>query len=188
MTIVASSEKGLSGGFMFAKPSQSVTYAYVHEARETLKHAHEKIVHCLDQLSDDQVNWRPFEQQNSLANIILHLCGNLRQWGIAGVTNSPDTRHRAAEFSDRARHSKQELLAKLAETVREADEALANLDAKKLTDPRVVQAFDTSVLGASFHTVSHFVGHSQEIIYITRLQLRDKYRYKFVPSKEQGGE
>ena len=45
-----------------------------------LKQAHEKIVHCLNQLSDDQINWRPFEQQNTLANIILHLCGNLRQW------------------------------------------------------------------------------------------------------------
>ena len=52
---------------MFAKPWQSVTQAYEHEARETLKDAHATIVHCLNQLNDEQVNWRPFEEQKSLA-------------------------------------------------------------------------------------------------------------------------
>ena len=34
---------------------------------------------------------------------------------------------------------------------------------------------------------AHFVGHSHEIVYITRLQLKERYRFKFVPAtKEQG--
>jgi uncharacterized damage-inducible protein DinB len=162
--------------------------AIVNESRDTLAKAQGKIVHCLNQLSDDQLNWRPFEQQNSIANVILHLCGNLRQWIVSGVGGAADVRHRASEFSDRTRHTKQELLEKLEQTVREADQTLAAFDPAKLLEPRRVQAFDTNVLAAIFDTVSHFVGHSHEIVYITRLQLREKYKFQFVPTKEQGGE
>src|SRR5688572_1810973 len=98
----------------------SVPQAIIHESRETLRKAHEKIVHCINQLNDDQLNWRPFEQQNSIANVVLHLCGNLRQWIVSGVGGVPDMRHRASEFSDRKRYGKQDLLDRLAATVHEA--------------------------------------------------------------------
>ena len=43
------------------------------------------------------------------------------------------------------------------------------------------------MLSAIFDTVAHFVGHSHEIVYITRLLLTEKYKFKFVPqTKEQG--
>src|SRR4051812_20769821 len=103
---------------MFALPNQSLPEAYVHEARKTLRDAHATIVHCLEQLDDEQVNWRPFEQQNSAANLVLHLCGNVRQWIIAGVGGKPDTRERAREFSDRTKYSRDDLLERLAKTVR----------------------------------------------------------------------
>ena len=171
-----------------SSPSADVGRLFIEETRKKLAAAHGKIVHCIEQLSDDQLNWRPFEQHNSLANILLHLCGNLRQWIISGVGGAPDVRNRLAEFSDRARYHKDELLKKLEQTVRESDEVLSKFDTARLTEKRRVQAFDVTVMGAIFDTVSHFVGHSQEIIYITRLQLREKYQFKFVPTKEQGGE
>jgi len=167
--------------------NQQVADAVIAEARKNLRDAHEKIVHCLNQLDDEQFNWRPFEQANSLANLLLHLCGNMRQWIINGIEQKPDTRHRSSEFSDRARQSKTDLMKRLAQTVAEADATLSRVTADTITQPRRIQGFDVNVMHAVFHTVSHFVGHSQEIIYITRLQLRDKYRYKFVPqTKEQG--
>jgi uncharacterized damage-inducible protein DinB len=167
--------------------NQAVAAACIAEARTTLREAHEKIVHCLNQLDDDQFNWRPFEQANSLANLLLHLCGNMRQWIIAGIEQLPDTRHRPSEFSDRARHPRADLMKRLAQTVADADVTLSRVTTDTITQPRRIQGFETTVMYAIFHTVSHFVGHSQEIIYITRLQLRENYRYKFVPqTKEQG--
>lgn len=164
-----------------------VARLYITESRATLKQAYAKIVHCLEQLNDDQVNWRPFEQQNSLANIVLHLCGNLRQWVIAGVEKLPDTRHRPSEFSDRARYTRADLLARLAQVVNETDATLSRVTAERLLEPRRIQAFDTNVLASITKSVSHFVGHSQEVIYITRLQLKESYKFKFVPeTKEQG--
>ena len=36
----------------------------------------------------------PNEASNSIGNLILHLCGNARQWIIAGVGGAADTRQR----------------------------------------------------------------------------------------------
>jgi uncharacterized damage-inducible protein DinB len=167
--------------------NQDVAAAVIDEARTNLRDAHAKIIHCLDQLNDDQFNWRPFEAANSLANLLLHLCGNMRQWIINGIEQKPDTRHRPSEFSDRTRYTKADLMQRLADTVAEADATLSRVTAETITQPRRIQGFEVSVMHAVFHTVSHFVGHSQEIIYITRLQLKDAYRFKFVPqTKEQG--
>lgn len=38
-----------------------------------------QIVHCLEQLSEEQVWWRPHESMNSIGNLVLHLTGNIRQ-------------------------------------------------------------------------------------------------------------
>src|SRR2546421_4270828 len=118
------------------KMENNVTTAYTAAARHTLREAHEKIIHCLNQLDDAQVNWRPFEQQNSIANVILHLCGNLRQWAVAGVEQLPDARHRPSEFSDRRPYTRAELLTRLADVVRAADAAIARVTEKTILEPR----------------------------------------------------
>jgi uncharacterized damage-inducible protein DinB len=165
----------------------AIPAAFLSESRKSLADAQDKIVHCLRQLNDDQVNWRPFEQQNSLANITLHLCGNVRQWIISGVGGTSDTRNRPAEFADRNRYTVSELIDRLNATVREADNVIARVALERLLQPVRIQGFDTTPMGAIWHSVSHFVGHSQEIINITRFQLREKYVFKFVPkTKEQG--
>ena len=66
----------------FSKPQSDLARAYIAESRAQLTQAHGRIVHCFEQLSDDQLHWRPHESMNSLATIALHLCGNLRQWAI----------------------------------------------------------------------------------------------------------
>jgi hypothetical protein len=39
----------------------------------SLSRSVEKIKHCLDQLDEEQLWWRPHESMNSIANLILHL-------------------------------------------------------------------------------------------------------------------
>ena len=41
-----------------------------------------------------QVWWRANESMNSVANLVLHLAGNLRQWIVHGVGGAPDVRQR----------------------------------------------------------------------------------------------
>ena len=175
-------------GIVFSNPVGSLPEAYIAESRAQLAQSHGKIVHCLEQLDEDQLHWRPSESMNSPANIVQHLCGNLRQWAICPITGEPDRRNRPAEFADRHLYSKGELLDRLSATVREADEAMSRVtSAEQLVRPLRVQGFDVSLLIALYDTVSHFKGHSQEIVYITRMLLGERYRFLFVPAtKEQG--
>jgi hypothetical protein len=46
---------------------------------------------------------------------------------------------------------------------------------------RRIQGYDVNVVSALWQTLSHFHGHVQEIIHLTREQLGDRYRFDFVP-------
>jgi len=164
--------------------------AFSASMRETLSEGMRKIEHCAGQLSELQFWHRPRAEMNSIANLCLHLAGNLRQWIISGVGGAKDVRDRPLEFSDRSNRAKSEVLGLLKATVREAEEILSRLTAEELVAGRRIQGFDTMVLHAVVNTVSHFRGHVQEIIHMTREQLGEKYRFDFVPKgkeQESGG-
>jgi hypothetical protein len=176
-----------SGPQLSANDGQSVGVAYLSECRATLGSAFQKIEHCLGQLSDADLWWRQIESQNSIQNILLHLCGNLRQWMLHGVGGQPDVRDRPGEFSDRTSRPKAELLAMLRETIAKCDRVLAECPPERLLERRRIQGFETTVLAAVLDTVSHFVGHQHQIVYITRLRLGEAYRFQWAPaSPEQG--
>ncbi len=176
-----------AGSHSRATDDASVGAAYLAECRATLVSALKKIEHCLEQLSDADLRWRQLPSQNSIQNIILHLCGNLRQWILHGVGGEPDVRNRPREFADRTNRPKAELLAMLCGTIAKCDCVLADFPPERLLERRRIQGFDTSVLAAILDTVSHFVGHQHQIVYITRLRLGDAYRFQWAPATPEQG-
>jgi len=171
---------------------QSLAATFTASMRETLCEGMRKIEHCANQLAESQFWHRPRAEMNSIANLCLHLAGNLRQWLISGVGGQRDIRNRPQEFSDRSNGPKTEILGLLKSTVTEADQILSRLTPADLVAARRIQGFDTTVLAAVTNTISHFRGHTQEIIHMTRGQLGEKYRFDFVPKGEEqesgGGE
>ncbi len=165
----------------------SVGAAYLAECQATLKGAMRKIEHCLAQLADADLWWRQDPSHNSLQNIILHLCGNLRQWIVHGVGGEPDVRNRPDEFADRTNRPKTGLLKMLQETVAHCDRVLAACPPERLLERRRIQGFETTMLAALFDTVSHFVGHQHQIVYITRLRLGSTYRFQWTPATPEQG-
>jgi hypothetical protein len=159
------------------------------EAGKELASALDRIQHCLGQLSEAQVWWRSQPALNSIGNLILHLGGNVRQWISAGLGGAADIRHRPAEFAERGPIPKDELMRRLEAVVRDAKEVLSRLTARQLLDTRPIQGSEVTGLGAIFDSVSHFRGHAQEIIHMTRLQLGNAYRFAWAPTTpEQGAE
>lgn len=132
-----------------------------------------KIRKCVNGLSEEEVWWRPNDHSNSVGNMLLHLCGNVRQWIISGVGQTKDARMRDQEFSERGPIPTEQLLGKLESTVREARVVLEGLEPGRLTEMRHIQVYDTTVLQAVFHVVEHFSGHTGQIIYVTKL-LKDR--------------
>jgi uncharacterized damage-inducible protein DinB len=165
------------------KPADDSTPADVADAfrgamRNEVREGLHKIEHCLRQLDDAQVWWRPLPEMNSIANLLLHLCGNMRQWIVVTAGGSAeDHRNRQAEFDDRSQRPKAELLAMLESTAAEVDRVIASLSAERLIEPVKPQGYDTHVAGAVTHSVTHLRGHVQEIIHVTRSQLRERYQF-----------
>ncbi len=157
------------------------------EAGNELGNALSRIKHCLGQLSDEQVWGRSQPAMNSIGNLLLHLCGNVRQWLVSGLSEVPDTRNRPAEFSERGPIPKDELLGRLEAVVEEAREVLARQKAENLTQLRRIQGGEESGLAALFHSVTHFRGHTQEIVHMARQLLGDTYQFQWTPrTPEQG--
>src|SRR5258707_12597578 len=59
----------------------------------------EYLVACVKKLSDEQIWQRQGAHENAGGNLVLHLCGNARQWIMHGVGGVPDVRVRDKEFS-----------------------------------------------------------------------------------------
>ena len=162
--------------------ADTIERAVLDAARIRLETSAAKIVHCLSQIDDSQVWWRPTPNQNSIGNLILHLCGNVGQWIISGVGGAADVRDRPSEFSQKNRQPKSELLTMLHACIEQSGEALSTTDPSRLLSDCRIQGFDTTMLSAILDTVSHFQGHTQEIISLTRQQTGNKYQFHFVPS------
>ncbi len=67
-------------------------------------------------------------------------------------------------------------------SVEQAGKVLSTVPSSHLLSSCRIQGFDTTVLSAILDTVSHFQGHTQEIVSLTRQQLGDAYQFKFIPS------
>jgi len=142
--------------------------AFLQYSTDKLKQSASRIDVCLDKLSEEQVWMRGSDSQNSIANLVLHLCGNVRQWILSGVANQPDNRQRDSEFAARDGASVADLKAMLAQTVEEATRAIANVAPSDLARRTEVQRYDVSVLEAIYHVVEHFSYHTGLIIFATK--------------------
>ncbi len=161
---------------------------YLADVRSELATDLMRIRHCLGQLNESQVWWRPSASMNSIGNLLLHLCGNLRWKFRAVIGGLPDDRDRPREFSERGPIPKEELLRRLEEEVAAADAALAGLTPSQLLEIRNYRMLsgekrDTVQL-VVLQTVLHLSGHAQEIIYITRLQLGEAYQFRTPPAPD----
>src|SRR5207245_7030581 len=124
-----------------------VNQAFIAECRSLLvKDYLPKIERSVELLSDEQIWWRANPSSNSIGNLLLHLSGNVRQWIVTGLGGATDIRDRDSEFAQRDAIPRDELLAKLKETLREADATLSAFDTDKLLDSYQIQGFEESAL------------------------------------------
>lgn len=141
----------------------------------------DKIRLAVERLSEDQIWWRPAPGTNSAGNLILHLCGNLSLWLLAGVGGRPFERHRAEELSADRTHGKAELLARLEEVVAACRGVLAAVEPADLERPAAIQGYETELLDAVFHAVEHMSYHTGQIVWIAKELGAGKEPLEFYP-------
>lgn len=162
---------------------------FIKQSNRAIQNSFERIMHCLNQLKEEYVWYRPNGGVNSIGIIINHLCGSIRQWFISGIGGLKDIRNRPLEFDDRKKLSKQELTDKFQKIIAGCKKTINNLDPADLLEKRRIQGFDENVLSAIYISIAHLELHAGQITYITRLILKLKYKLRWIPqTKEQGAE
>jgi hypothetical protein len=123
---------------------------------------------CLEKLSNTQIWERHGAHENSVGNLVLHLCGNMRQWVIAGVGGAPDVRRRDEEFSTEGGMDGEELMGRFSVTVDEMLKIIAAVPASRLVEIVHPQGRTVSVLDAIYQVVGHVQQHVGQIILLTK--------------------
>jgi uncharacterized damage-inducible protein DinB len=139
------------------------------------------IVKSLQQLSEEEIWWRPNPASNSAGNLVLHLCGNVRQWIVSHLGGAELERKRDLEFSERGPIPRNKLVAQLRRTVRDASRVLARLSDDSLAQKHTIQGLHVNGLEAVYHVVEHFSYHTGQIIYITKLKRSRDLRFTRLP-------
>ena len=161
-------------------PAQTLSAEFIRVSRHELQQRLLRVEYCLQKLTLEQIWSREHEIENSVGNLVLHLCGNIRQWIISGVAGAPDNRDRDAEFAHREPVGAEKLARRLRATVEEADQILASLTPDELLAKKKIQAYNLTVLNAVYHVVEHFGEHTGQIMWATKRMLGEDlnfYRY-----------
>ena len=152
--------------------SNPVADNFLDYAATRLHQSQKSIAACLDKLTEDQILHRGGDHENSIANLLLHLEGNMRQWILHGIAGQPDVRRRDDEFSLSPSISSSEARAHFASTLSEAAAVIASLEPDRLLtviDPQPNGTWrHTTILEAISKVVGHVEMHTGQIILLTK--------------------
>ena len=127
----------------------------------------------LNEIEEDELWLKPNESLNSIGNLILHLCGNIRQYIISSLGETEDVRDRDAEFAIHNQATTSEMFAMLEETVDTAKRVIFDSSSTQLLQVRSVQGFSFSGVGVIIHAVEHYSYHTGQIAFWVK-QLKNK--------------
>jgi uncharacterized damage-inducible protein DinB len=116
---------------------------------------------------------------------VLHLCGNLSQWVLAGIGGRPYERHRSAEFSADRTANGAELLERLTGVVDGCREVVAALTEADLAAPRTIQGYATDGQGALLHVWEHMAYHTGQIVLIAKQLVDERTEVEFYPQHKR---
>jgi Uncharacterized protein conserved in bacteria len=151
--------------------NQALTQSFIEDSIHYMELNVPRIANCLNRLSEEQIWQQPNPSCNSIANLVLHLCGNITQYMLSSLGGAEDIRQRDLEFSTKAGYDKAMLIAKITEVNNRAAEAMRQQDTTSLLKKRMVQGFDMTGLAIIVHVTEHFSYHVGQIALLTKLMV-----------------
>jgi uncharacterized damage-inducible protein DinB len=123
---------------------------------------------CLDVLAEQELWWRPNEQSNSPANLVLHLAGSNRYYIEEIIGGRPVARDRDAEFAARAALSKAQIRGTWDESVRVVGEILNGLAPSQMMQTTDRTGKTTTFAQILLHVSHHNAAHMGQILWATK--------------------
>jgi len=144
------------------------TLLHVTRAR-LLRDYPEQIGACLDVLTDEHVWWRPNEQANAVANLVLHLAGSNRYYLEQVIGGRDVGRDRAAEFAARGGYSKAQLVEAWEQARRAAERILDTIEPSQLAQTTDRTGKVTTYAQVLLHVTHHNAAHMGQIVWMTKM-------------------
>lgn len=143
--------------------------ALIEEARRRLFVDSQPRIHkCLSLLTEEQIWQRPNEETVSVGNLVLHLCGNVRQQIVSTLGGAADNRIRSVEFSETGPIPTAKLLQEIDTALDEVRETLDRLDPESLLNMHPVQSYTESGVSILVHVIEHFSYHVGQITWVVK--------------------
>jgi uncharacterized damage-inducible protein DinB len=125
---------------------------------------------CIDVLTDEELWWRPHEQTNAVANLVLHLSWSNRYYLEQAIAGRDIARSREAEFSARDGFPKSRLLEIWGHSLGVVEEVLAGLQAGQMTEVTDRTGKPTTYGQILLHVTHHNAAHMGQIVWITKMR------------------
>jgi uncharacterized protein DUF1572 len=132
---------------------------------------------CILRLDSDRIWDRGHGAQNSIGNLTLHLCGNVRQWIGSSIGGQADIRDRDLEFATSSRMDTAELLSRLNATIGGALAILETFPPDRLTERVMTQDGERSALEVIYQVVGHFQQHAGQIMFATKMRTGEDLKF-----------
>ncbi|MFY9557680.1 MAG: DUF1572 family protein [Blastocatellia bacterium] len=124
---------------------------------------------CIEELTEEQLWWRPNDQANSAGNLVLHLSGSMRHYLSDRVGGIQYERDRPAEFTERGPIPKAQLLATFDETINQATRVLDSFDRSRFLDSTDEPDYVPTMFDLIFNISIHLAVHTGQIVYVTKM-------------------
>lgn len=132
------------------------------------KESYARIFKCLTLIEEKHLWESPQKNIPAIGNLILHLCGNARQWILSGIGGEQDNRNRDQEFEIQTKIRKSELIFLLENLRMNIHEVLIDMNENELFVSKRIQGFNTSNFSAMVHVIEHFSYHTGQITTLTK--------------------
>lgn len=141
--------------------------------RRVFEESYIRIFNCLNLLNEEQMWFSQNENSNSIANLILHLEGNMRQWMCSTFNKKEDSRKRSEEFDQFSIFTKKQLESKLLQLKEEILTFIDDIKMEDLEKKYKVQVYNEKGISIIIHVIEHFSYHTGQIAILTKI-LSDK--------------
>ncbi len=136
-----------------------------------------RIYKCLGMLTHEELWYCVNKQTPPIGSLVLHLCGNARQWIVAGIGGKDDIRDRASEFIPHPSIRRTDLIFVLENLKIQMNAALKNISENNLEQPITIQGLNETYFSVLIHVLEHFSYHTGQITTLTKILTQKPTHY-----------
>lgn len=133
-----------------------------------------RILKVIEQMNDEQHNWRPNHASHSVSTLIRHIEGNIKERVCNGILHGNITRNREEEFKH-TYVSKIELERKVNDNFQLVIDTVRTMSDQDFKNTQLVRNRERTNLDILHQCAAHYSEHMGQILYISKLCLKESY-------------